>query len=64
MRLLLHRAPEPQQLLRDRLPRGFEHVDQCARLRFVVLGEERDGEAGAAGAAGSGDEEYGLVMLV
>ncbi len=53
MPLLLHRRPELQQLLRHRLPRGFENVDQSARLRFVVFREEGDGEALGAGAAGA-----------
>lgn len=43
MPLLLDRCPEPQQLLWHWLIGGFEHVDQSARLRLIMLGEEGDG---------------------
>ncbi len=51
----LHRAAEPEQRVRHFLSRGAKHVDEGARERFVVFGEERDGESGGGGAAGSGD---------
>lgn len=52
MTLLLDRGPELQQLLRHGLARGFEDIDQRARLRLVVLGEEGDGEAVGACSTG------------
>lgn len=53
MGLFLHRASEPQQLVRNGLVGGFENVDEGPRERFVLLGEERDGESGGAGPTGS-----------
>jgi hypothetical protein len=55
MPLLLDRRPEPEQLIRHGLARRFEDVDQRPRLRLIVIGEQRDGEARGAGSAGSMD---------
>ncbi|MCJ1483865.1 hypothetical protein MMC06_004033, partial [Schaereria dolodes] len=53
MPFLLDRGAELQQRVRDGLARRFEDVDERAGEGFVVLGEERDGEAGGGGAGGS-----------
>lgn len=63
MPFLLHRAAETQQLVRNRLVGGLEHVDQGARLCFVVLGEESYGQAYGACAASSVDCEGSLDVV-
>ena len=64
MPLLLHRRPKFQQLLRHRLPSCFQHIDQSARLRFIVLSEEGDCEAGGAGAAGATDRNVNILQYI
>lgn len=45
MPLLLNRRPKLQQLIRNRLSRGFEHVDQRPGLGFIVFGEQCNRQA-------------------
>lgn len=45
MPLLLDRRPKLQQLIRHRLSRGFEHVDQGPGLRFIVFSKQCNRQA-------------------
>lgn len=57
MTLFLDRAAEFEQLVRNWLVGGFEHVNQGPRQGFIVLGEEGDGESGGAGTTSSNISE-------
>ena len=48
MPLLLDRRPKLQQIFRHLLSGGLEHIDEGARLRFIVFGEKSYSEAEGA----------------
>lgn len=53
--LLLDGGSKLQQLIRNGLVRGLQNVDQSARVRLVVLGEQGDGLSSLAGTTGTAD---------